>query len=106
MFIDLIKDGKINVNSKFIYKEDSIGTKDGIYIIGDGEDAEVWVVVSGTPIHLKGTIGNTYVSFLGQQETTADQKRTALTNIGFLYPDLESVDTSTFKNGAIYVESE
>lgn len=106
MFIDLIKDGKINVNSKFIYKEDSIGTKDGIYIIGDGEDAEVWVVVSGTPIHLKGTIGNTYVSFLGQQETNADQKRTALTNIGFLYPDLESVDTSTFKNGAIYVESE
>lgn len=106
MFIDLIKDGKINVNSKFIYKEDSIGTRDGIYIIGDGEDSEVWVVVSGTPINLKGTIGNTYVSFLGEQETTSDQKRTALTNIGFLYPDLASVDINALQNGAIYVEAE
>ena len=34
-FIDLIKDGKINVDSKFIYKESQVGVKDGIYIIGD-----------------------------------------------------------------------
>lgn len=106
MFIDLIKDGKINVNSKFIYKEDSVGTRDGIYVIGEGEEAEIWVVVSGTPINLKGTIGNTYVSFLGEQETTSQQKRTALTNIGFIYPDLASVDANALQNGAIYVESE
>lgn len=106
MFIDLIKDGKINVNSKFIYKEDSVGTKDGVYVVGDGEDAEVWVVVSGIPINLKGTIGNTYVSFLGSQETTSNQKRLALTNIGFLYPDLASIDSNAIQNGAIYVESE
>ena len=106
MFIDLIKDGKINVNSKFIYKEDSVGTKDGIYVIGEGEDSEVWVVVSGIPINLKGTIGNTYVSFLGEQETTSDQKRIALTNIGFLYPDLASVDASALQNGVIFIESE
>lgn len=106
MFIDLIKDGKINVNSKFIYKEDSVGTRDGIYVIGEGEDSEVWVVVSGVPINLKGTIGNTYVSFLGEQETTSDQKRIALTNIGFLYPDLTSVDASALQNGVIFIESE
>lgn len=106
MFIDLIKDGKINVNSKFIYKENSLGTKDGIYIIGDGEEAEVWIVISGTPINLKGSVGNTYVSFLGKQETTPQQKRTALINIGFLYPDLASVSSTALENGVIYVESE
>lgn len=106
MFIDLIKDGKINVNSKFIYKEDSVGTRDGIYVIGEGEEAEIWLVVSGVPINLKGTIGNTYVSFLGEQETTSQQKRTALTNIGFIYPDLAQVDANALQNGAIYVESE
>lgn len=106
MFIDLIKDGKINVNSKFIYKEDNVGTRDGIYVVGEGESAEVWVVVSGVPINLKGTIGNTYVSFLGEQETTSEQKRAALTNIGFIYPDLTSVDSNALQNGAIYVESE
>lgn len=106
MFIDLIKDGKINVNSKFLYKEDSVGTKDGIYVIGEGEEAEIWLVVSGIPINLKGTIGNTYVSFLGEQETTSQQKRTALTNIGFIYPDIASVNADAIQNGAIYVESE
>lgn len=106
MFIDLIKDGKINVNSKFVYKEDSVGTKDGIYVIGEGSDIEVWVVAGGVPINLKGTIGNTYVSFLGVQETTSDQKRIAMTNIGFLYPNLDSVDSSALQNGIIYVESE
>ena len=34
-FIDLIKDGKINVDAKFIYKENSVGVKDGIYVIGN-----------------------------------------------------------------------
>ena len=106
MFIDLIKDGKINVNSKFIYKENSLGTKDGIYIIGDGDNAEVWVVVGGVSINLKGTIGNTYVSFLGEQQTTSDQKRIALTNIGFIYPNLAAVDSNALQSGMIYVESE
>lgn len=105
-FIDLIKDGKINVNSKFIYREDTVGTRDGIYVTGKDDEAEVWIVISGTPINLKGTVGNTYVSFLGQQETTSQQKRVALTNIGFLYPDLNSIDSNMLQNGIIYVESE
>lgn len=106
MFIDLIKDGKINVNSKFIYKENSVGTRDGIYVVGEGEEPEVWLVVSGTSINLKGNIGNTYVSFLEEQVTTSEQKRSALTNIGFIYPDLASVDDNALKNGAIYIESQ
>lgn len=106
MFIDLIKDGKINVNSKFIYKEDSVGTRDGIYVIGEGESSEIWLVVGGQQINIKGEIGNTYVSFLGKQETTSKQKYDALVNIGFLYPDITSIDSSALQNGMIYVESE
>jgi archaellum component FlaG (FlaF/FlaG flagellin family) len=46
-FIDLIKDGKINTEAKFIYKEKEVGVKDGIYVIGDGEEAKVVLLVSG-----------------------------------------------------------
>lgn len=38
-FIDLIKDGKINVDSSFIFKvksKDKVGVKDGIYLTDDG----------------------------------------------------------------------
>ena len=64
-FIDLIKDGKINVDAKFIYKEKKVGVKDGIYVIGEGEDSRVVLLINGTQIDLKGDIGTTYVSFLG-----------------------------------------
>jgi len=47
-FIDLLKDGKINVDSKFIFKEKEVGSKDGIYIIGDGEDAKVIISIGGS----------------------------------------------------------
>lgn len=99
-FIDLIKDGKINTEFKFIYKEDEIGTKDGIYLVND----EVYLVIDGSAINLKGEVGNTYVSFLGEQKTTSDQKYQALVNIGFIHKDLESIDS--LKNGIVYVESD
>lgn len=105
-FIDLIKDGKINVDAQFVYKQSSIGSKDGIYIIGDGDKAEIWLVAGGSQINLKGEVGNTYVSFLSPQETTADQKHQALTNIGFLYKDMSAVDEAGIKSGIVYVESE
>lgn len=105
-FIDLIKGGKINVDSKFIFKEQEVGVKDGIYVIGDGDDAKVVISVGGSQIDLKGEIGTTYVSFLGEQETTSEQKYTALQNIGFIYKDLSTVQTNGLQNGIIYVESE
>lgn len=105
-FIDLLKDGKINVDSKFIYKEKQVGSKDGIYVIGDGEDQEVVLVIGGQQINLKGEIGNTYVSFMGEQETDAESKYRALVNIGFIYKDLASLDSTALQNGVVYVEAD
>lgn len=103
-FIDLIKEGKLNVDAKFIYKQNEVGVKDGIYIVGD--DNKVILQVGGTQINLKGEVGTTYVSFQGEQKTSAEEKYTALTNIGFLYKSLDLVDSSSLQNGVIYVESE
>lgn len=105
-FIDLLKDGKINVDSKFIFKEKEVGSKDGIYIIGDGEDAKVIISIGGSQIDLKGEVGTTYVSFFGTQETTPKQKHTALQNIGFLYKNVSDVQSNGLKTGIVYVESE
>lgn len=105
-FIDLLKDGKINVDSKFIFKEKEVGSKDGIYIIGDGEDTKVIISIGGSQIDLKGEVGTTYVSFLGTQETTPEQKHTALQNIGFLYKNVSDVQSNGLKTGIVYVESE
>nr|DAR42895.1 MAG TPA: hypothetical protein [Caudoviricetes sp.] len=65
-FIDLIKDGKINADSKFIYKENEIGVKDGIYVLEDEENTKVVLQIDGVKIDLKDPVGSTYVSFLGE----------------------------------------
>lgn len=105
-FIDLIKDGKINVNSKFIYTvdtQDNIGNKDGIYVTSDGS---VYIKSGDTIINLVGEISTTYVSFMEEQQTTSDQKYTALKNIGFIYDSLEQVDSAAIQNGLIYVQDQ
>ena len=101
-FIDLIKNGKINVETSFIFKEDSVGEKDGIYVIED--DQSVWLVVNGEQINLKGETGNTYVSFLAPQEVTLEQKYQALQNIGFIYPTISDANSYNIQNGIIYIE--
>lgn len=105
-FIDLIKDGKINADSKFIYKENQVGVKDGIYVVGEGDESQVVLKIGDTKIDLVGKIGTTYVSFQGEQKTTAEQKYTALTNIGFLYKSIEDINTDSLQNGIVYIESE
>lgn len=105
-FIDLIKDGKINVNAQFVYQQDSVGSKDGIYVIGEEDKAEIWLVVGESSINLKGEVGNTYVSFLSPQQTSPEQKYQALTNIGFLYKDINAIDETGVKSGIVYIESE
>lgn len=105
-FIDLIKDGKINVDSKFIYKESKVGVKDGIYVVGEGDESQVILKIGDTELSLKEKIGTTYVSFQEEQKSSSEQKYQALQNIGFLYKDLNSIDTNSLQNGIIYVESE
>lgn len=103
-FIDLIKDGKINVNSKFIYQEKKVGTNDGIYVLPDGK---VTLVVNGQSIDLVGgETGNTYVSFVENQESDSIAKHNALVNIGFLYNSLSDLNENSLKNGIVYIESE
>lgn len=105
-FIDLIKDGKINVESDFIYSVDStddIGVKDGIYIIDEGKSVILQLNSKQYPII--GEIGTTYVSFVENQETNSDAKHNALVNIGFIHESLDTVDSNSLQNGIIYVES-
>lgn len=105
-FIDLIKEGKINVDTDFIFSvktQDKIGSKNGIYVTDDGY---VYLKIGDHLLNLVGEIGTTYVSFIGEQETDSTSKYTALKNLGFLYPNLESLDETSLQNGIIYVESE
>lgn len=104
-FIDIIKDGKINVDAKFIFNVKSfeqIGIKDGFYVVGNS----VYLKSGEELIPIVGEVGTTYVSFLEEQETSSDQKYTALQNIGFIYKDINSITDLSLKNGIIYVESE
>lgn len=105
-FIDLIKDGKINIDSKFIYKESKVGVKDGIYIVGEGVESQVILKSGDTELSLSGEAGTTYVSFQKQQQTTSEQKYTALTNIGFLYKNIEDININSLQNGIVYIEAE
>lgn len=105
-FIDIIKDGKLNVNTNFIFKVESINNisgNDGIYVCKDGS---IYLKIGNSVINLAGNVGNTYVSFLEPQETTSDQKHQALVNAGFLHETLDSIDQNSLQNGIIYIESE
>lgn len=106
-FIDIIKDGKINVDSKFIFKVSNlsdIGVKDGLYVVGDNS---IYLKIGDLePINLVGEIGNTFVSFVEGQETTSNAKHNALVNIGFIYKTLNEINETSLQNGIIYVESE
>ena len=100
-FIDLIKDGKINVNSQIIYQVntvDDIRNKPGIYITND---QSVYLKFKDSIINLQGN-EDTYVSFMIEQNTSSDQKEKALKNIGFVYDTIEEVDEQSVQNGIIY----
>lgn len=102
-FIDLIKNGKINSEAK-----DCIFTVDtsdeikanGIYLVT--EDSSIWINVEGTKTKLSST-DTTYVSFLTEQETTSEQKQQALTNLGLIYENIDSLNKANLITGLAYV---
>lgn len=102
-FIDIIKNGKLNNNQNFVFKASSIDniTKDGIYIIQSDEEYQIYLSIEGDIIPLDQT-GQKYVSYSQEQEATQEQKKTALTNIGFLYQSLDQAKASKIDNGVIY----
>lgn len=101
-FIDIIKDGKVNADSDFIFtvsNKDEIGTKNGIYVT---DNSDIYLRIENNILPISSSSGNTYVSFLEEQKTNADQKYQALKNIGLVYSTLEEVPE--LKNGIVYIE--
>lgn len=103
-FIDLIKNGKINTESKqFIQTIDSSNNiqDNGIYLVTS--DNSVWISIEGVKTQISNSENN-YVSFLTKQELTAEQKDIALTNIGLYYDTLDQVNQAQIQAGLIYVK--
>ena len=73
-YIDLIKNGKINVDVDLLKKIDSKDSihKDGLYLIEKEKTQEVWLSIGGSIVNLLGEVGTTYVSFLVPQDVTSD----------------------------------
>ena len=104
-FIDLIKNGKINVNVdllKQVDNKDNIN-KNGIYLIQNEENQEVWLYIDGTLINLVGEVSNTYVTYLKNQDVDAEGKFTALSNIGLYYNTLDDAKAAKLTSGIIYI---
>lgn len=107
-YIDLIKNGKINVDVDLLKKVDSKDSiyKDGLYLIEGEETQEVWLSIGGTLVNLLGEVGTTYVSYVAPQDVDAEGKFRALSNIGFFYESLETAQTAKIQQGLIYVLTE
>lgn len=102
-FIDLIKNGKINSETKdYIFTVDTSDEikANGIYLVT--EDSSIWINVEGTKTKLNNT-DTTYVSFLTEQETTPEQKQQALTNLGLIYENIDALNKANLVTGLAYV---
>lgn len=102
-FIDLVKNGKINSESKdYIFTVDTSDEikANGIYLVT--EDSSIWINVNDTKTQLSIT-DTTYVSFLTQQETTSEQKQQALTNLGLIYENVDALNKAGLVTGLAYV---
>lgn len=102
-FIDIVKNGKIAVDTDIIESINSVSdiNKNGIYYIK--ETGSIYIYVDGTLINLSGEIGTTYVSFVGVQETTDSQKKQALANIGLMFETLDEAIESNITDGFVYI---
>lgn len=102
-FIDLVKNGKINSESKdYIFTADTSDEikANGIYLVT--EDSSIWINVNNTKTQLS-TTDTTYVSFLTEQETTSEQKQQALTNLGLIYENVDALNKAGLVTGLAYV---
>ena len=103
-FIDLLdSNGNLNVNIKPLIRKassDSDLKDDGFYYYDDKLIAKV----GNNVLELTQESGTTFVSFMVEQETTDEQKYTALKNIGFIYENQSEYNTYP-KNGIIYIEN-
>jgi hypothetical protein len=104
-FIDIIKDGKLNVDVSFIGSVDSyndIGSKDGLYYVK--EDGFIYLVVNGNKINILGDVDGTYVSFASKQDTADEQKGQASKNLGIRYSSKDEATEYGVTNGIVFLE--
>lgn len=104
-FIDIIKDGKFNVDVSFIGSVDSyndIGSKDGLYYVK--EDGSIYLVVNGNKINILGDVDGTYVSFASKQDTADEQKGQASKNLGIRYSSKDEATEYGVTNGIVFLE--
>lgn len=104
-FIDIIKDGKLNVDVSFIDSVDSyndIGSKDGLYYVK--EDGSIYLVVNGNKINILGDVDGTYVSFTSKQDTADEQKGQASKNLGIRYSSKDEATEYGVTNGIVFLE--
>ena len=102
-FINLLdENGNINSQIKNIIQEISSisnAKQNGFYIV----DNSVYLKFNNKIIEISSDYGNTYVSFLTEQNNSEEQKYKALKNIGFVYPNQETSNVYP-TNGIIYFE--
>lgn len=104
-FIDIIKDGKLNVDVSFIGSVNSyndIGSKDGLYYVK--EDGSIYLVINGNKINILGDVDGTYVSFASKQDTADEQKGQASKNLGIRYLSKDEAVEYGVTNGIVFLE--
>lgn len=104
-FIDIIKDGKLNVDVSFIGSVDSyndIGSKDGLYYVK--ENGSIYLVVNGNKINMLGDVDGTCVSFASKQDTADEQKGQASKNLGIRYSSKDEATEYGVTNGIVFLE--
>ena len=99
-FIDIVKDGKLNVDGLDINRvkdKDSIGTVNGIYVTDDGA---VYLRVGDMLIPLYGDGENSmFVAYTKQEGKTGEEMATAQANIGISFDTRDAFLESGKKNG-------
>ena len=100
-FIDLIKNGKINVDIDIIKEASSKDNiiDNGLYLVKD----VLYVKYYDTVLPLSSNTGENQVSYLPQLNITQEQKIQAQKNIGIYYDTLEEAQQNV-NNGYFYIK--
>ena len=100
-FIDLVKNGKINVDIDIIKEASSKDNiiDNGLYLVKD----VLYVKYQDTVLPLNSNTGDNQVSYLPQLNITYEQKIQAQKNVGIYYDTLEEAQQNV-NNGYFYIK--
>ena len=108
-YIDLLKDGKLNVDIDFIKSvetEEDVhsASGNGIFVTDEGE---VFIKWGDMVIPIVQDVSDTdYVSYTLQEGKTGEEKGNAQVNIGILADSLETLNSYGIQEGMAYISSE